>query len=111
MGYQPIQGWTEDPQDGSGWQHTHLQQPMYSQQFMPIPYQEPSNNPMMIPQEYIPIHHQSHHQALTQITHATQHPMPIMATQAFVAPPKDNNYYGRGYSRPPTTSSRYMNLN
>ena len=66
---------------------------------------------MIHTQEYLPMpHQQSHHQALTQITHATQHSMPIMATQQFVAPPapaaKENNFYGRGFSRPsPTTSS------
>ena len=113
MGY-----WTGDPQDGSGWQHTthlsHQPAAIYShhQQFVPIPaYQEPpSNNPAMMihqPTEYIPIHHQSHHQAMTQITHATQHAMPIMATHAtqHYVTPKDNNYYGRGFSRPPVNSS------
>ena len=87
MGY-----WTGDPQDGSGWQHTthlsHQPAAIYShhQQFVPIPaYQEP---PMLHqPTEYIPIHHQSHHQAMTQITHATpQHAMPIMATQQYIPP-------------------------
>ena len=76
-------------------------------------YQEPPSN-MMIPQEYLPMpHQQSHHQALTQITHATQHSMPIMATQQFVAPApatastgtKDNSFYGRGFSRPSATAN------
>ena len=113
-------GWTAQPM--TEW--TNEQSPDYysqhSQQYMHIPYQDPSN-PMMIPigshPEYMthpPLVHHGH-QAMTQITHAT---MPIMATQQYIPPaPKDNNYYGgnngsqRSYRSPhqATSSSRTMN--
>ena len=111
-------GWTAQPM--TEWSNEQSQQDYYSQQYMHIPYQEPSN-PMMIPMgshpEYMthpPLVHHGH-QAMTQITHAT---MPIMATQQYIPPaPKDNNYYGsnnssssRSYrSNPQPNSSRNMN--
>ena len=83
------------------------QQSLYQQQFMHIPFQDTANQ-MMIPiashTDYMTqpslhqVHHGHPHQAMTQITHAT---MPIMATQQYIPPaPKENNYYGRGFSRP-----------
>ena len=108
-------GWGQ-PQPMTEWSND--QNPdYYSQQYMHIPYQEPSNPyiPMGSHPEYMthpPLVHHGH-QAMTQITHAT---MPIMATQQYIPPaPKDQNYYGsqnRSYNRNSTTnpgSSRTMN--
>lgn len=74
-----------------------------------IPYQEPSN-PLMIPigshPDYMthpPLVHHGHHQAMTNITHAT---MPIMATQQYIPPAPKDSYYGNRTSYRPSTNGR-----
>jgi hypothetical protein len=121
VSWQPIQDWSAEDQENliqqQHYQQLQQQQQQQQQQlaftqqpqFMHIPFQEaPSQHPLMIPiptaqTDYMAHHVHPHHQALTQITHATQHSMPIMTThtQQFV-PTKhqESTYYGRGYARP-----------
>ena len=106
-----MQDWSGQADHGASNDYYHPQPAA----FMHIPFQDTSN-PLMIPigshPDYLThpplVHHHGHHQALTQITHAT---MPIMATQQYIPPaaaPKaaeQNSYYGRGFSRYDTNIS------
>lgn len=122
ISWQPIQDWSQPAPEATMDQDSSWIQHYPHGQFVHIPYQDATNpNPMMIPigapphQEYHQYHH--HPQAITQITHATQHPMPIMATQQFVPKSSETTYYnnGRPYmkpaSKPVTTSSWHSRSN